>query len=71
MVFVSEDHPIYGASGPKKLSKRYGNVIKSYGIGLQGMLMAHKEEVEEFIERKIKGVMAGSASIGTEEASKV
>ena len=67
MVFVSEDHPIYGASGPKKLSKRYGNAIKSYGIGLHGMLMAHKEEVEEFIERKIR---SGSASVGTEEASK-
>lgn len=58
MVFVSEDNPIYGPNGPKKISRRYGNVIKSYCRGLHGMLMAHKEEVQEFIEGRIKGKAA-------------
>lgn len=66
MVFVSEDNPIYSISGPKKLSKRYGNLIKSYGRGLNGMLMAHKEEVQEFIERRIKSPNPGLSDVRDE-----
>lgn len=66
MVFVSEDNPIYSISGPKKLSKRYGNLVKSYGRGLNGMLMAHKEEVQEFIERRIKSTNLGLSEFGGE-----
>ncbi len=66
MVFVSEDNPIYSISGPKKLSKRYGNLIKSYGRGLNGMLMAHKAEVQEFIERRIKFPNLGPSEVADE-----
>jgi hypothetical protein len=66
MVFVSEDNPIYSISGPKKLSKRYGNLVKSYGRGLNGMLMAHKEEVQEFIEARIKTTVVGSIEVRDE-----
>jgi len=66
MVFVSEDNPIYSISGPKKLSKRYGNIVKSYGRGLNGMLMAHKEEVQEFIEARIKTTVVGSIEVRDE-----
>lgn len=69
MIFVSEDHPIYSASGPKKLSKRYGNVIKSYGKGLHGMLMAHKEDVQAFIDSRIKGTSTGTKGVRHEEAA--
>ena len=69
MIFVSEDHPIYSASGPKKLSKRYGNVIKSNGKGLHGMLMAHKDDVQGFIEGKIKGTSSGTKGVRNEEAA--
>lgn len=66
MVFVSEDNPIYSISGPKKLSKRYGNLVKSYGRGLNGMLMAHKEEVQEFIEARIRTTVGGSIEVRDE-----
>ncbi len=66
MVFVSEDNPIYSISGPKKLSKRYGNLVKSYGRGLNGMLMAHKEEVQEFIEARIRTTVVGSIEVRDE-----
>lgn len=69
MVFVSEDNPIYSISGPKKLSKRYGNLVKSYGRGLNGMLMAHKEEVQEFIERRIKSPNLGPSDVRDEEVA--
>lgn len=65
-MFVSEDNPIYSISGPKKLSKRYGSLVKSYGRGLNGMLMAHKEEVQEFIEGRIKSTIVGSTEVGDE-----
>ncbi len=68
MVFVSEDNAIYGPNGPKKISRRYGNVIKSYGRGIHGMLMAHKEEVQEFIEGRVKG-KAAVLNQGTHENS--
>lgn len=53
LVFVSEDNYIYSPDGPKKISRRYGNLVKSYGRGLYGMLMEHRKEVEDFIEEKI------------------
>ncbi len=65
-MFVSEDNAIYSISGPKKLSKRYGNLVKSYGRGLNGMLMAHKEEVQEFIEARIKTTVVGSIEVRDE-----
>lgn len=53
LVFVSEDNYIYSPDGPKKISRRYGNLVKSYGRGLHGMLMEHRKEVEDFIEGTI------------------
>ena len=53
MVFVGRNHPIY-TEADKKTPKRVGNLIKSSSASLHGMLMAHKEDVQNFIKGLVK-----------------
>ena len=55
MVFVGSKHPIY-TEADKKTPKRVGNLVKSSSASLHGMLMTHKEEVQNFISGLVKGV---------------
>ncbi|EQL27683.1 histone deacetylase 6/10, partial [Blastomyces dermatitidis ATCC 26199] len=55
LVFVSHLHGVWaGPENSRKLSKRYGRLIRSPNRGLNEMLNAHKEDVFKFMEERVE-----------------
>ena len=50
LLFVNHSHPVWERD--KKVSKKFGLLRRSHTDGLNGMLRAHKPDVEEFLARR-------------------
>ncbi|KAI9735225.1 MAG: Histone deacetylase hda1 [Cirrosporium novae-zelandiae] len=58
LVIVAQDHSAWDSDPenggkPKRLSKRYGKMVRSTKLGLNEMLAEHKEQIQKFIAGKV------------------
>lgn len=71
-IHVSSDHLVW-SSETKKISKRFGRLVKSPGRGLNEMLSRHREEVMAWIAERVersRGLGKVAASEGAGEVVK-